>query len=173
MQIVLDIENTVIDSLFSCMFMEDNCRKIAEFIKKYDPLFVHLFTWGWKTGSEADIAIADRIYDRLGVDGVNRGLIYTKNDSVNYAISRGWLHEEDREEVLYPGMMAAYGLGKINLVVEQFENNDLSKYEGGEYVIIDDLVSEKEHNTRPYHNILLLNPFKDLIIKKESKHADT
>jgi len=173
MQLILDIENTVIDSLFSCRFMEDNCRKIAEFIKKYDPLFVHLFTWGWKTGSEADIAIADRIYDRLGIDGFNRGLLYTKNDSVNYAISRGWLKEEDREEVLNPGMMAAYGLGKINLVVEQFANNDLSKYEGGEYVIIDDLVSEKEHNTRPYYNILLLNPFKDLIIKKESEHVDT
>lgn len=173
MQLILDIENTVIDSLFSFRFMADNCRKIAEFIKKYDPLFVHLFTWGWKTVSEAEIAIADSIYDRLGVDGVNRGLLYTKNDSVNYAISRGWLKEEDREEVLYPGMMAAYGLGKIYLVTEQFASNDLSKYEGGEYVIIDDLVREKEHNTRPYYNILLLNPFKDLIIKKESEHVDT
>lgn len=95
-------------------------------------------------------------------------VVYTKNDSVNYAISRGWLHEEDREEVLNPGMMGVYGLTKVHLIVEQFVNNDLSKYKGGEYVIIDDLVSEKEHNTRPYFNILLLNPFKDLIIKKDS-----
>lgn len=168
MQLILDIENTVIDSLFSCSFMDENCRKIAEFIKKYDPLFVHLFTWGWKTSNDVDLAITNRIYDRLGVDGFNRGLLYTKNNSVDYAISRGWLNEEDREEVLNPGMMAAYGLTKVNLVVEQFANNDLSKYEGGEYVIIDDLVSEKEHNTRPYYNILLLNPSKDLIIKKES-----
>lgn len=166
MQLILDIENTVIDSLFSCSFMEENCRKIGEFIKKYDPRFVHLFTWGWKTRNDADIAITDRIYERLGVDRFTRGLLYTKNDSVDYAISRGWLNEEDREEVLNPGMMGVYGLTKVNLVVEQFVNNDLSKYTGGEYIIIDDLVSEKEHNTRPYHNILLLNPFKELIINK-------
>ena len=82
--------------------------------------------------------------------------MYTKSDSVAYAIDRGWLKQEDREEVLHPGMMAAYGLGKIHLVTEQFVSNDLSKYMGEDYVIIDDLV--EEHMSLPYHNILLMNP---------------
>jgi hypothetical protein len=95
------------------------------------------------------------------LDGFTRGCVYTKSDSVDYAISREWLKESDRGEVLNPGMMAAYGLGKIHLVVEQLANNDLSKYDGYDYVIIDDLVKDDEHRTRPYHNILLLNPAKE------------
>jgi hypothetical protein len=161
MQLVLDIENTVIDDLTSLNFMQENCEKIKDFIDRYKPLFVHLFTWGWKDKDDIRESIVDSIFDRLGLDGFTRGCVYTKSDSVDYAISREWLKESDRGEVLNPGMMAAYGLGKIHLVVEQLANNDLSKYDGYDYVIIDDLVRDDEHRTRPYHNILLLNPAKE------------
>lgn len=161
MQIVLDIENTIIDDLSSLNFMKDNCDRIKDFIKRSNPRYVNLFTWGWKTSEEIDKGIVDIIYERLGVTVTQRGLVYTKSDSVDYAIIRNWLKNEDRDEVLYPGMMAAYGLGKIHLVTEQFVNNALRKYAAEDYVIIDDLVSDEEHNTRPYHNILLLNPAKE------------
>lgn len=161
MQLVLDIENTVVDDLTSLNFMQENCDKIKGFIDRYKPLFVHLFTWGWKTRDDIREDIVDSIFDRFGLYGFPRGCVFTKNDSVDYAISREWLKESDREEVLHPGMMAAYGLGKIHLVAEQLANNDLSRYDGYDYVIIDDLVKDEEHNTRPHHNILLLNPAKD------------
>lgn len=156
MQIVLDIENTVINNLNSCDFLQDNCDRIRRFIKNNTPRFVHLFTWGWKEHDDILHSVVDCIYDRLGVDEEHRGIVYTKSDSVAYAIDRGWLKQEDREEVLHPGMMAAYGLGKIHLVTEQFVTNDLSKYMGEDYVIIDDLV--EDHMSLPYHNILLMNP---------------
>jgi len=158
MQIVLDIENTVINNLNSCDFLPNNCERISRFIKNNKPTFVHLFTWGWKEPDDILHSVVDCIYDRLGVDKEQRGVVYTKSDSVAYAIDRCWLKQEDRDEVLHPGMMAAYGLGKIHLVTEQFVNNDLSKYMGEDYVIIDDLVTEEEHMTLPYSNILLLNP---------------
>lgn len=161
MQLILDIENTIIESLDVPRFLDDNCKKIKAFIKRYDPMYVHLFTWGWKTHDDIDRGIYQMIIDVLEIYSKNLGLVYTKSDSVDYAISRGWLKESDRSEVLIPGMMKAYGLGKIHLVTEQFANNDLSKYAGHNYVIIDDLVNDEEHNTRPYHNILLLNPEKD------------
>lgn len=162
MQIVLDIENTVIDDLLSLNFMSENCDRIKDFIKRRNPRYVHLFTWGWKNSEEIDKGIVDSIYERLGVPVTQRGLVYTKSDSVDYAIIRNWLKDEDRDEVLHPGMMAAYGLRKIFLLIEMFVNTDLSKYAGEEYDIIDDLVSDEEHNTRPYHNILLLNPAKEM-----------
>lgn len=158
MQIVLDIENTVINNLNSCDFLQDNCDRISWFIKNNKPRFVHLFTWGWKDPDDILHSVVDYIYDRLGVDKEQRGVVYTKSDSVAYAIDRCWLKKEDREEVLHPGMMAAYGLGKIHLVTEQFASNDLSKYMGEDYVIIDDLVTDEEHMSLPYHNILLMNP---------------
>lgn len=158
MQIVLDIENTVINNLNSCDFLQDNCDRISMFIKNNKPRFVHLFTWGWKEPDDILHSVVDYIYDRLGVDKEHRGVVYTKSDSVAYAIDRCWLKKEDREEVLHPGMMAAYGLGKIHLVTEQFASNDLSKYMGEDYVIIDDLVTAEEHMSLPYHNILLINP---------------
>ena len=158
MQIVLDIENTVINNLNSCDFLQDNCDRIRMFIKNNKPRFVHLFTWGWKEPDDILHSVVDCIYDRLGVDKEHRGVVYTKSDSVAYAIDRCWLKKEDREEVLHPGMMAAYGLGKIHLVTEQFASNDLSKYMGEDYVIIDDLVTAEEHMSLPYHNILLINP---------------
>ena len=158
MQIVLDIENTVINNLNSCDFLQDNCDRISMFIKNNKPRFVHLFTWGWKEPDDILHSVVDYIYDRLGVDKEHRGVVYTKSDSVAYAIDRCWLKKEDRAEVLHPGMMAAYGLGKIHLVTEQFASNDLSKYMGEDYVIIDDLVTADEHMSLPYHNILLMNP---------------
>lgn len=158
MQIVIDIENTVINNLNSCDFLQDNCDRISMFIKNNKPRFVHLFTWGWKEPDDILHSVVDYIYDRLGVDKEHRGVVYTKSDSVAYAIDRCWLKKEDREEVLHPGMMAAYGLGKIHLVTEQFASNDLSKYMGEDYVIIDDLVTAEEHMSLPYHNILLINP---------------
>ena len=158
MQIVLDIENTVINNLNSCDFLQDNCDRISMFIKNNKPRFVHLFTWGWKEPDDILHSVVDYIYDRLGVDKEHRGVVYTKSDSVAYAIDRCWLKQEDRAEVLHPGMMAAYGLGKIHLVTEQFASNDLSKYMGEDYVIIDDLVTADEHMSLPYHNILLINP---------------
>jgi len=158
MQIVLDIENTVINNLDSGDFIQYNCDRIRRFIKNNNPSFVHLFTWGWKTHDDILNSVVDCIYDRLGVDKEHRGIVYTKSDSVAYAIDRCWLKPEDRAEVLYPGMMAAYGLGKIHLVTEQFASTYLSKYMGEDYVIIDDLVTDDEHMSLPYHNILLLNP---------------
>lgn len=158
MQIVIDIENTVVNNLNSCDFLQDNCDRISMFIKNNKPRFVHLFTWGWKEPDDILHSVVDYIYDRLGVDKEQRGVVYTKSDSVAYAIDRCWLKKEDREEVLHPGMMAAYGLGKIHLVTEQFASNDLSKYMGEDYVIIDDLVTAEEHMSLPYHNILLMNP---------------
>lgn len=44
MQLVLDIENTIIDNLMSLNFLQENCDRITGFIKKHSPRDVHLFT---------------------------------------------------------------------------------------------------------------------------------
>lgn len=44
MIIFLDIENTVIDDLVSCNWLEDNCTKISKFISDNNAKVI-LYTW--------------------------------------------------------------------------------------------------------------------------------
>ena len=57
--IYLDIENTIIDDLVNCNFLEENCAKIKRFIEEEPYQTLSFFTWGWKTKEEVDINIVN------------------------------------------------------------------------------------------------------------------
>lgn len=54
--IFLDLEGTIIDDLESCIFLENNCRKIKNFIKTLPMKLesVNIFTWGWLLRKEVN-----------------------------------------------------------------------------------------------------------------------
>lgn len=72
-------------------------------------------------------------------------IVATKNDSINCAIKAGWLHEEDRERALQPGMMAEFGISKIGCFFEWCRNANV--YEDTEIILIDDLANGTEVET--------------------------
>lgn len=173
--IFLDIENTIIDDLVNCNFIEENCRKIAFLIKCMRPTAVHFFTWGWKTKDEVNINIVNSMLVKLGLDPMNLGFdcrVFTKDFGVKMAISSGWLNEEDFDRAIEPGMMAEFGISKIScfidIVLRSTTETMLQKYDATiknplEFWLIDDLVEQKEELA--FHGgilkIVLLNP-KDL-----------
>ena len=142
-KIFLDIENTVIDSLFDMNFLDEQCTRLRYFILGCgdDLLTVNFFTWGWKTQAEVDDEVVKRLFDRLGVPEDNRGIVLTKEDSVNLMIKEGFLKEEDREEALEPGaMMNEFGLTKM----ECFHRMAEKFIPGTKAILIDDLVEDFE-----------------------------
>lgn len=40
----IDIENTVIDDLVNCNFLEENCKKITKLLKEKDTVSFNFFT---------------------------------------------------------------------------------------------------------------------------------
>lgn len=161
-EIFLDIENTVIDSLFDNNFMQDNCERIKQFILKSKPSKVNIFTWGWKNKSEIKLYIVDAIFDKLEIPAEQRGRIIVKEDSVRTAIKVGWLHEEDASFAIEPGMMQEFGISKVSCFIEMvtaIKDIDI-KEQNLEIILIDDLVDEDEELTYfgGKQKVKLLNP---------------
>lgn len=151
-QLFLDIENTVIDSLFDNNFMQDNCERIKQFILNSKPSKVNIFTWGWKNKSEIKLYIVDAIFDKLEIPDEQRGRILVKEDSVSTAIKVGWLKEEDAAFAIEPGMMAEFGISKVSCfikMVSEFQDNS---------ILIDDLVDENETISFYDRTVTLINP---------------
>lgn len=142
----IDIENTIIDDLSNCNFLEENCEKIKRFIKNESVDAWALFTWGWKTSDEIDMLLVDNMASKLDLrKPFCSYVVATKNDSINCAIKAGWLHEEDRERALQPGMMAEFGISKIGCFFEWCRNANV--YEDTEIILIDDLANGTEVET--------------------------
>jgi hypothetical protein len=174
-RLFLDIENTVIDDLQHCNFLEDNCEKIANLIKEIEPWSIDFFTWGWKTSKDIDINIVNSILIKLGKNPLNMGCgccVFTKAFAVDSAIEAGWLASEDFARAIEPGMMAEFGISKIscfiNITLRSTTESVLKKYDATiknplEFWLIDDLVEEKEELEfrGGILKIVLINP-KDL-----------
>ena len=152
----LDIENTIIDDLQNCNFLEDNCKKIAHLIKETEPKALNFFTWGWKDKKEVDINIVNRMLIKLGIDPMHIGracFVLTKATSVNEVIKSGWLAQEDFDRAIQPGMMAEFGISKPSCFIEMVLNNiteatlrqvDATIKNPLEVWLVDDLIEEKE-----------------------------
>lgn len=156
-KIFLDIENTIIDSLFDMNFMEENCKKLRYFcLGRKDLLTVNFFTWGWKDKSEIDQAVVNKLFEKLGIDEQHQGIVLTKEDSVDLMIKQGFLNEEDREAALQPGaMMNEFGLTKMECFIRMADKF----IPGTMAILIDDLVEQQEIITNnDCVTTILLNP---------------
>lgn len=90
----IDIENTVIDDLVNCNFLEENCKKITKLLKEKDTVSFNFFTWGWKMPTDVDINIVNSMLVKFGIDQMNIGRdcrVIPKSASVQTAIETGWL----------------------------------------------------------------------------------
>ena len=153
-EIFLDIENTILDEIFTAKFLPKNCEKIKNYIMLTNGLVkVNLFTWGWTKKNEIEPELVNAIFDRLGVDAELRGDVFVKEDSVNLAIERGWLNREDKATALIPGMMRDFGISKVSC----FMGMVLKK--NGTCVLIDDLVDEDCIEEINNLKIVLINPW--------------
>lgn len=142
----IDIENTIIDNLTDCNFLEENCEKIKRFIKNESIDAWALFTWGWKTSDEIDMLLVDNMANKLDLcKPFCSYVVAVKNNSIDGAIKAGWLHEEDRERALQPGMMAEFGISKISCFFEMCRAANV--YEDTEIILIDDLANGTEVET--------------------------
>lgn len=167
-ELFLDIENTVIDSLDGLNLMFDNCKRIKQFIVKTNPAKVNIFTWGWATKTEMlkRLNIVTWIFDVLDVPVEKRGRVIVKEDSVHTAIKLGWLIEEDKPMALVSGMMAEFGITKPSCFIEMvsdIKEVDIKKLKEGEIlesILIDDLVHETEELTYfgGKQKVKLINP---------------
>ncbi len=149
-EIFIDIENTLIDDLYSCTLLQENVKRIADFIKAKieihpaDPnAKVNLFTWGWKTKDEIRDYVVDWLFESLEVPQENRGVVWTKDDSIECAYRSGWVNTKDEveiEDLHVPGAMKRYGLDKQMCFIKQAM--DHAEFPGGggndAYILIDD-----------------------------------
>lgn len=169
-ELFLDIENTVIDSLDGMNLMVDNCERIKQFIVKTNPVKINIFTWGWATKNEMlkRLYIVNWIFDVLEVPIEKRGRVIVKEDSVHTAIKLGWLTKEDKSIALVSGMMAEFGITKPSCFIEMvsdIKEVDIKKLKEGEIlesILIDDLVDENEELTYfgGKQKVKLINPEK-------------
>lgn len=156
-KIFIDIENTIIDSLFSRNWMYENIERIKKFLKanEKDTLTVNIFTWGWKTTNEIEPELVTMLFDKLEVPASNRGNVVIKENSVDLAIKEGWLKPEDKEEAICPGMMSEYGLSKVMMFLKMSEKF----IPGTTSILIDDLVDEYSYETIGSNvKVILHNP---------------
>ena len=161
-RIFIDIENTVIDSLFDRNWMPSNIEGIKKCLKKMEDetLTVSLFTWGWTKTEEIEPELVKMIFDKLEVREDLRGDVVIKENSVDDAIHAGWLHSEDKEEALIPGMMNEFGLTKQMMFFKMCEKF----IAGTQCILIDDLVERDSFQVERLNDgvsIALFNP-KDL-----------
>ena len=156
-KIFIDIENTIIDSLFSRNWMPENIGRIKKFLQanEKDTLSVNIFTWGWKTTEDIEPELVTMLFDKLEVPASNRGNVVIKEDSVDLAIENGWLNPEDKEEAICPGMMSEYGLSKVLMFSKMSEKF----IPGTTSILIDDLVEKHSEETIGSNvKIILHNP---------------
>lgn len=142
----IDIENTIIDNVTDCNFLEENCEKIKRFIKNESVDAWAFFTWGWKTSDEIDMSLVENMAKKLDLrKPIFSCVVRTKIDSINCAIRAGWLYEEDRERAIQPGMMAEFGISKISCFFEMCRQTNI--YKDVEVILIDDLADGTEVET--------------------------
>lgn len=175
MQIFIDIENTVIDDLTTCNLMADQCERIKNFVHSSNPDKVNIFTWGWKEHKEIRKYIVDWIFNALEIPAEQRGVVWTKDDSIQCAFSHKWVNTTDElelEDLHLPGAMTRFGMEKPTCFIQQCK--DLAEFDtkplvAEHFILIDDLNKEGEFETRNFMNmknassidVQLINP-KDL-----------
>ena len=164
--VFIDIEGTIIDSLDSMQVLDKQCDSIKKYIKEIQPDKVHLFTWGWKYHTEKVSRIADTLFDligihvtpynELGTERPMRGQVLVKSDSIETAIQEGWLKREDETRAIQPGMMAEFGISKIQCFVSMV--SDICIECGCDCILIDDLVDKDEDVLFSKGSALLRHP---------------
>lgn len=153
MILFLDIENTIIDNLTDCNWLEENCKKIKNFILTKGIDTVHIYTWGWKTNKEIDQQILNNIYKKLDIAKEQIGYCITKEKSVNYCINGGFISADEKERALFPGMMKSdYSLDKTFVFLLMTR---LDRQEGALCYLIDDTT---ETNLKADENAFTINP---------------
>lgn len=131
--IFLDLEGTIIDNLESCTFLENNCKKIKNFLKTLPTAIesVNIFTWGWLKHEEIENDIIKSISDKIGF---NINSVLTKEDSLifNARINcRFSIVLENYERELYDS-----GFTKEQSFIEMFREHSLSN----PCILIDDQI---------------------------------
>lgn len=153
MILFLDIENTIIDNLTDCNWLEENCKKIKDFIFTKGIDTVHIYTWGWKTNKEINQEILNNIYKKLDIDEEQIGYCITKEKSVDYCINGGFIPANEKERALIPGMMKSdYSLDKTFVFLFMTRPD---RQEGAVYYLIDDTT---ETNLTGNENAFTINP---------------
>lgn len=165
--IFFDIENTIIDDLWNCNFLQDSCDRITRWLHSrfsFVPrgrLKCYLFTWGWKERSEIEQKIVKKLFDRLEIPEANRGFVWTKDDSIQCAIKHEWVNTSDEveiEDLHIPGAMKRFGLEKQTCFVQQakdlvdFKNTTCATANADIFFLIDDTNNEEEIESRTFTN---------------------
>ena len=161
--IFFDIENTIIDDLWSCNFLQCNCDKIKKWLRKhfcFTPyLKCHLFTWGWKECSEINPEIVKCLFDHLEIPETNRGLVWTKDDSIQCVFNHKWVNTTDEvelEDLHIPGAMKRFGLEKQTCFIQQVKDMIDFKNKSGDvgdmFILVDDTNNEEELESRNFIN---------------------
>lgn len=165
--IFIDIENTIIDDLWNCNFMLENCEAIIKwlnrgFILTHPNIKCHLFTWGWKERSEINQQIVNNIFSKLMIPESARGFVWTKDDSIKCVFDHKWVNttnEVELEDLHIPGAMRRFGLEKQTCFIRQVK--DLVHFEDmgintaaadHQFVLIDDTNNPEEKETRIFTN---------------------
>lgn len=176
-EIFIDIENTLIDDLYSCTLLEEQCKRISSYvlekIAEHEhgmPVKVSLFTWGWKTKVEIRDYIVKWLFDTLEIPTENRGRVWTKDDSIECAYKHKWVNTKDEleiEDLHIPGAMNRYGLNKQMCFVQQAMDESsfpsrIDNTETDEFILIDD-TNNRWYETRSMttydHNVEVIITF--------------
>lgn len=153
MILYLDIENTIIDDLANCNWLEENCKKIKDFIFTKGIDTVNIYTWGWKTDKEIVPEILNNIYKKLDIAEEQIGSCITKETSVDCCITEGFIPADEKERALIPGMMLSeYSLDKTFVFLLMTRPD---RQEGAVYYLIDDTT---ETNLNGNENAFTINP---------------
>lgn len=166
--IFFDIENTIIDDLWNCEFIPHKCDNIVRwlnednFIIRHPGIKCHLFTWGWKEHSEIDQGIVKNLFDRLEIPEVNRGFVWTKDDSIQCAVKHEWVNttnEMQINDLHIPGAMKRFGLEKQTCFIQQvkdwidFKNKQVEGLVNTDrFFLIDDTNNKEETEARFFTN---------------------
>lgn len=152
MIIFLDIENTVIDDLVTCNWLEENCEKISRFISDNNAKVI-LYTWGWTEVEEIDYDIANNIFDKLGVPNSKRISVLVKENSVERAMQLGLV--DDFKTAMIPGMMTSeYFIDKTSSFLQLIHAG--AKLADTEQCVLIDDTADTDYNLD--HNAISINP---------------
>lgn len=104
-EIFIDIENTVIDDLGNCRWLNEQSGRIMSYVQQVVDLVttrgnnedvkVSLFTWGWRTKEEVRDYIVKWIFDSLEIPPQYRGRVWTKDDSIECAYPGGFTNPHE------------------------------------------------------------------------------
>lgn len=134
----LDLEGTIVDSLWDCNFLEKNIPHIEKFIEIYKADTVGIFTWGWMFHKEADDSFIAEICKRLKV---KCSRVITKGDCMDWALANKlWFWENAPANQVYSYEAEESfneKFDKEKIFIEMFKNEDKS-------VLIDDTIKDSK-----------------------------